>query len=290
MFHARYLTPQPVYATLAVKSRDAEKLDRLQQKLQAVSGVRSAFIDPERWFTNEKGLDVGGAVVFADPNPHLRQNLVWAAREAGFVFEPEMHEQDEVADRQWSELNHGLAGLFLLCVTALAILQAALSNPPAFIRYGTVYLWVGLFLFLFIRGDDIYWPLGQLSWWEGFREKETVQHRIGIGLLLPVIWGEYLRVRNGWRLNPSLTRWGVLAIGLIGSTMLYTNLHETLEPAHYAMVRRMNSEHVTMATTVLLFAVSKVVWDTWHLPRRWGQYLGLIFLGILGILLNLYVE
>jgi hypothetical protein len=290
MFHTRYLSPQPVYAALGVKGLDPEKLEHLEAKLKSVPGVRAAFIDPQRWYTNEHGLDVGGSVVFADPNPNLQPRLIQAARQAGFIFEPKMHEQDEAADRQWSELNHGLSGFLILLLTAFGILQLALRKPPALIKYGTVYAWVGLFLFLFIRGDDVFWPLGQRSWWEGFSETETIQHRIGIGLLIPVLLCDFWRVRKGWSLNPSFSRWGILAIGMIGSTMLYNHLHTTLEPAHYAMVERMNAEHVAMGTAVLLFAVSKFVWDTWQVPRRWGKYLWLIFLGILGVMLNLYVE
>ena len=45
-----------------------------------------------------------------------------------------------------------------------------------------------------------------------------------------------------------------------------------------------------MATAVLLFGVSKFVWDTWRLPRRWGQYVWLVCLGLLGVILNMYVE
>src|SRR5262249_35599503 len=163
MFHTRYLTPQPVYAIVAVRHRDSGKLDALQQRLQAVPGVRSAFIDPERWFTNENGLDVGGSVVFAEPSPELQPRLIHAAQQAGFIFEPKMHEQDEMADRQWSELNHGLSGLLLLILAMFGILQLTLREPPAFIKYGTVYVWVGLFLFLIIRSDPEYWPLGQIN-------------------------------------------------------------------------------------------------------------------------------
>jgi hypothetical protein len=290
MFHTRYLIPQPVYACLGVMGLDADKLDRLEQRLKAVHGVRAAFIDEKRWYTNEQGLDVGGAVIFAEPNPRLEPALIRAAEAAGFVLEPRMHAADETAGRQWSEMNHAVAGLFLLFLTALAVLQIALPHPPAFVRYGTVWVWAAIFLFLFVRADADGWPLGPLSWWEGFRDRETLQHRLGIALLLPVMLGDFMRIRHGWTLNPSFTRWGILAIGAIGSGMLFTHLHTTLEPAHAAMIRRMNAQHLAMAAAVLGLAVSKFAWDTWRVPRGWGQYLWLLCLGFLGLLLNLYVE
>jgi hypothetical protein len=290
MFQTRYRVPQPIYACLGVEGLDPDKLTRLEQKLKAVRGVRAAFVDQQRWYTNEQGLDVGGTVIFADPNPRLERALIRAAEEAGFVLEPTLHGPDEVADRQWSEMNHAVAGLLVLFLTAFAILQLALPQPPAFIRYGTVWVWVGLFLFLFVRADATSWPLGPLSWWEGLRDRETLQHRLGIGLFIPVILGDFLRLRRGGKLNASLTRWGVLAIGAIGSTMLFTHLHTTLEPAHAARVRRMNAEHLAMAAAIVGFAISKFVWDTWRVPHRWGQYLWLLCLGCLGLLLTLYVE
>jgi hypothetical protein len=49
----------------------------------------------------------------------------------------------------------------------------------------------------------------------------------------------------GWGYD--ITGWGFLALGLIGSGMLFTHLHTTIEPAHEAMVRRMNAEHTFTA-------------------------------------------
>jgi hypothetical protein len=88
MFHATYLVPRPLYAALGVKDVDEDKMDRLRQRLQTVLGVRTAFIDPGRWFTNEQGLDFGGAALFVDPDPHLEKTLVQAASQVGFTLEP----------------------------------------------------------------------------------------------------------------------------------------------------------------------------------------------------------
>jgi hypothetical protein len=97
-------------------------------------------------------------------------------------------------------------------------------------------------------------------------------------------------VRKGWKIPPAAGRWGLLAVGLAGSGMLFTHLHSTLDPAHYAMARRMNAQHITMATSALLFTLSKFTWDSWQWPRKWGQYLWLVFMLVLGLVLTLYVE
>jgi hypothetical protein len=290
MFQASYVIPQPMYAALGVRDVSDEKMDRLQQRLQAVSGIRSVFIDPKRWFTNDTGLDVGGAAIFADPNPYVERDMTAAAREVGFILEPRMDGQVTVHDREWSEMNHRIAGLLLIFLTTLGIIQLTNSQPPRWARQGTIFVWVGLFLFLLIRSDPEYWPIGKINWLEGFKDLESCQHRLGIGLLLPLIAGDFWRVRRGWKVNPALGRWGILAIAAIGGGMLFTHLHVTIDPAHTPMVRRMNAEHLAMATASVGFGLSKFAWDTWKIPRGWGQYLWLLCLGALGVILTLYVE
>lgn len=290
MFHPAYEVPRAYYASLGIKGRDPDRIDLLQQNLQAVPGVRSALIDPDRWFTNEKGIDVGGVVIFADRNPQLEFRLNQAAKKAGFLYEAKEHGHDQDDHDEWSEMNHAFAGLCLLFLTVFGMLNIGLSRPPSFIKYGTVFVWVAMFVFLFIRSDRGAWPLGPVSWWDSFRDWETAQHRLGQGILLAVATGDFIRLKRGWRINPALSRWGLLAVGLVGSAMLFTHLHTTLDPAHYAMTVRMNAQHIVMATCALLFTLSRFAWDTWQVPKKWGQYLWLIFLGLLGIALNLYVE
>jgi hypothetical protein len=113
---------------------------------------------------------------------------------------------------------------------------------------------------------------------------------MGIGILLLIAIGDYLRIKRGLRVNPVLSRWGVLTIGLAGSAMLFTHLHSTLDPAHYAMVVRMNLQHIAMATAALAFSLSKFAWDSWRFPRAWGQFLPIGCLAALGVILVMYVE
>jgi hypothetical protein len=90
--------------------------------------------------------------------------------------------------------------------------------------------------------------------------------------------------------NPILSRWTLLVIGLVGSGMLFTHLHTTIDPTHYAATARMNAQHLAMATAALLFTLSKFAWDTWEVPKKWGRFLWLFCLGALGMILILYVE
>lgn len=290
MFHPEYLVPQAHYAVLGVRERTPEKLEQLEAHLRTVPGVRCVIVDPVRWFRNEQGLDVGGAVVFADTHPRLERELIRRAREVGFLYEPKEHGHGGDAHEEWSELNHAFAGLCLIVLSFLGALQVGLARPPGPVRYGTVFVWFALFVFLFVRSDRDAWPLGPIGWFESFRDPETAQHRLGIGLLLAVALGDYWRIRRGWKANPIFSRWGMLALGLVGSGMLFRHLHNTIDPAHAAIAARMNAQHIAMAICALLFAISKFAWDTWQLPRGCGRYLWLVFLAAMGVCLNLYVE
>ena len=290
MFHARYLAPRAFSVALGGKEIQMDTVSRLQRQLQSVPGVRTAYVDPDRWSSNGEGLEVGGALLFADPNPHLEDDLVQSARTVGFVLELRPDDPTMMADKEWSEMNHAVAGLCMLFLAGLGVLLLALPEPPPILRYGTVAIFLVEFVFLFLRGDPEYWLLGPLNWWEGFHDPATAQHRLGIGMLIPIAVGDFLRVRRGWKMSPLLSGWGVLAVGLVGGGMLFVHGHSTIDPAHASAVRRANAQHLAMGVSVVLFAVSKFAWDTWQVPRPWGRYLHLVFLGLLGIVLTLYVE
>ena len=175
-------------------------------------------------------------------------------------------------------------------LAALGAAQLSMQRPPWLIKYGTVFVWVALFAFLFVCSDRTAWPLGKIGWLESFRDPETAGHRLGVGLLLVIATGDALRVRKGWKANPALSRWGMLTLGLAGSTMLFQHFHRTIDPAHYALATRMNAQHFAMASCALAFTLSKFAWDTWRVPRKGGQYVCLAFLALLGVVLVLYVE
>jgi hypothetical protein len=290
MFSARYLAPRQFSAAVGVRQLSGDRVGRLQRRLERVPGVRCAWVDPDRWFRNDEGLEVGGALLFADPNPYLEDELVQAAQTAGFVLELRPDEATMLAEKEDSELSHAIGGLCMLFLAGVGVLLLALPEPPVVLRYGTVAIFLVEFVILSLRTDTSYWPMGPVNWWAGFHDPTAVQHRLGLGMLIPIALGDYFRVRRGWAVSPLLSGWGILIVGLVGGGMLLGHGHHTIDPAHAAMVRRANAEHVAMGVSVILFGVSKFVWDTWQAPRPWGRYLHLVFLGLLGVILTLYVE
>jgi len=113
------------------------------------------------------------------------------------------------ADIAWSEYNHHWAGILVLAIGCLALLnQAGLRIA----RHWPV-LFLVLAGFLFIRSDPEVWPLGQISFLDSLRDVEVLQHRFFV--LLIAIFGlfEWWVRARGVRGRPALVFPLVTAIG-----------------------------------------------------------------------------
>ncbi|MCW3474533.1 copper resistance D family protein [Limobrevibacterium gyesilva] len=123
------------------------------------------------------------------------------------------------ADIAWSEYNHHWAGIFVMLIGLLALLnQAGLRIAR---HWPLVFL--GLAAFLFVRSDPEVWPLGEIGFFDSLRDVEVVQHRFFV--LLIVIFGLFeWRVRaGGWK-----NRGAALVFPLvtaIGGAALLTHSH-----------------------------------------------------------------
>ena len=123
------------------------------------------------------------------------------------------------ADIAWSEYNHHWAGVFVLLIGVLALLNRAGLRwarhwPLAFL---------GLAGFLFLRSDPEVWPLGPVGFFASLRDVEVLQHRVFVLLTVAFAlfeWGVRTgRVRD-WRAKlvfPLLTA--------VGGTLLLTHSH-----------------------------------------------------------------
>jgi len=123
------------------------------------------------------------------------------------------------ADIAWSEYNHHWAGLIVVLVGVLGLLNRAGVRwarhwPLAFL---------GLAVFLFFRSDPETWPMGDIGFLDSFRDVEVVQHRFFVLLIVVFAFFEW-RVRTASRVN----RYAVLVFPLLcaaGGTMLLTHSH-----------------------------------------------------------------
>ncbi|XUM20235.1 copper resistance D family protein [Bradyrhizobium oligotrophicum S58] len=85
------------------------------------------------------------------------------------------------ADIAWSEYNHHWAGIFVVLIGMLALIERFSWGRWA--RH-----WPLLFLvmaaFLFLRADEMAWPLGPIGFWASWRDPEVAQHRLFVVLII----------------------------------------------------------------------------------------------------------
>jgi putative copper resistance protein D len=123
-------------------------------------------------------------------------------------------------DKAWSEVNHHWAGLFLLTLSILTILERTGKAPWAK-HWPLMFLLMAVMLF--IRSDPESWPLGPLPFWERFLDPETAQHRLVMMLLVPFGFFEW-SVRTG-RLTANWAKLVFPGLCALGGTLLLAHTH-----------------------------------------------------------------
>ncbi|WP_454620313.1 copper resistance D family protein [Bradyrhizobium cenepequi] len=124
------------------------------------------------------------------------------------------------ADVAWSEFNHHWAGIFVVLIGLLALIQHFRWGRWA--RHWPL-LFLAMALFLFFRADEAAWPLGQFGFFESLRDPEIAQHRIFV--LLIVVFGLFeWRVQVGGLGNSKAALVFPLTTA-IGGALLLTHSH-----------------------------------------------------------------
>jgi putative copper resistance protein D len=142
-----------------------------------------------------------------------------AAPQAAFVPGSGDLPPRNAADIAWSEYNHHWSGLFVVAIGILALLnQAGLR----WARHWPL-LFLGLAAFLFVRSDPETWPLGDIGFFESFRDVEVLQHRAFVLLLVVFALFEW-RVRAGGWQNPRAALVFPL-LTAVGAALLLTHSH-----------------------------------------------------------------
>jgi putative copper resistance protein D len=122
-------------------------------------------------------------------------------------------------DIAWSEYNHHWAGLIVVAVGLLALLNRAGLRwarhwPLAFL---------GLAVFLFFRSDPETWPMGDIGFLESFRDVEVLQHRFFVLLILVFTWFEWRVRATNWNSKHAALVFPLLCAA--GGTLLLTHSH-----------------------------------------------------------------
>jgi putative copper resistance protein D len=160
-------------------------------------------------------------------------------------------------DIAWSEYNHHWAGLFVLAIGILALINRAgvrwARNWPL--------VFLGLSAFLFIRSDPEVWPLGDIGLLESLRDAEVVQHRLFA--TMPLLFGLFeWGVRTG-RLRSRGAAYVFPLVCAGGGALLLTHNH-TIANVKDALL-------IEFTHTPLALASIVAGWSRWlelRLPDR----------------------
>ena len=185
-------------------------------------------------------------------------------------------------DIAWSEYNHHWAGIFVLLIGLLALLNRA--------GVGWAKHWPLLFVvmaaFLLVRSDPEVWPLGSEGFWAAWRDVEVAQHRFFVLLIL--LFGVFeWAVRTGRLRNPNAALVFPLLVS-VGGAMLLTHTHQISNVKDQLLIE--------LTHTPLALSGVAAGWARWlelRLPGRGGRIAGgvwpVCFL-LVGIILLWYRE
>ncbi len=124
------------------------------------------------------------------------------------------------ADIAWSEYNHHLAGLLVLAIGLLALLDRT-GRAPWARNWPLLFLLLGGFLW--IKADPEVWPLGDVGFWASLRDPEVVQHRLFVLLIAGFAVFEWC-VRTG-RIKSARAALAFPLVVALGAALLLIHSH-----------------------------------------------------------------
>jgi copper resistance protein D len=201
------------------------------------------------------------------------------------------HRSKILADKKESELNHHLAGFFIILAGVFILAEGTLPQRRPFLRFAwpSCFLLSGLFLLVF--SDTELWPFGPQSWWYGLTHNpEDLQHKAFAVILLALGIFEVQRARGVFK--SAWAGWMFPALAFCGSVMLLFHQHHSgMHGAeHMKAMARIQAEHLNFAATGFGIGALKGLSE---LPTRWHVMfarLWSLLMIVLGVFLMLYTE
>jgi putative copper resistance protein D len=186
------------------------------------------------------------------------------------------------ADIAWSEYNHHWAGIFVVLIGLLALLnQAGLKLAR---HWPLVFL--GLAVFLFLRSDPEVWPMGTIGFWASLRDVEVLQHRFFVILTTLFAFFEWRVRAGGWTNKRAALVFPLVTA--IGGAALLTHSH--------AIANVKEALLIELTHTPLALAGIAAGWARWleiRLDGRAGRVAGWIWplcFVLVGAVLLIYRE
>jgi hypothetical protein len=209
----------------------------------------------------------------------------------GDAEEGPLERAKRLADKQESEFNHHVAGIFLCLAGTFVLMQGRLSKRWPRVRYVWPFCFLLTGFFVLAFSDTEVWPWGGQSWYYALtHDLEVAQHKVFAAILLILAMVEIARVRG--RLTSVWNAWVLPLCALAGAVLLLFHSHESgmHGPNAMALMNHIQFQHRWYATVGLGIVVTKTLSET---GSRWRRAMGKtwsVLLIVLGISLALYSE
>lgn len=133
-------------------------------------------------------------------------------------------------DKPSSELNHHIAGIFLIAI-GLSVIWSKHDGSRAWLKWLPPILFIAAGLFLAAWSDDEIWPRGNLSWlWLLRHDAEARQHKLYALLLIVFGLVEYAQLTS--RLRKPWLSMVFPALCVIGGASLFLHHHSGMAAAN----------------------------------------------------------
>ena len=230
----------------------------------------------------------------AQPRQHDMDNMPGMKMNVPAPPEDPAQAAKRLADKQESEFNHHLAGLFVIFAGIFILAESHLAKRWPVVRFAWPMCFLAAGLFVLIYSDTEIWPFGpQTPWYAITHNTEDLQHKIFSIILLALGYVEFQRVRG--RLKSPWANWFFPLVGAGGAILLLFHAHSGDMQAPHAMesMARIQIQHRWFAATGLGVALSKGVAALTKTPQKWQHFFRTAWpalLIILGVLLTRYTE
>ncbi len=209
------------------------------------------------------------------------------------VEEPAQAAQ-RLADKQESEFNHHLAGLFVICAGIFILAESHLARRWPLVRFAWPMCFLAAGLFVLVFSDTEIWPFGpQTPWYAITHNAEDLQHKIFSVILLALGYVEFQRARG--RLKSPWAACFFPVVGAAGAILLLFHAHSGNMQAPNAMetMARIQNQHRLFAGAGLGVALANGLAGLTKTPQKWHRIFRQAWPGlliILGVLLTRYTE
>ena len=230
----------------------------------------------------------------ARPQQHNMDNMPGMKMDVPSSPEDPAQVEKRLADKQESEFNHHLAGLFVIVAGIFILAESPLAKRWSVARYVWPMCFLSAGLFVLVYSDTEIWPFGsQTPWYAITHSAEDLQHKIFAIILLVLGFVEFQRGRG--RLKSPWAAWCFPVVGTAGAILLLFHVHSGDMQAPNAMetMDHIQNQHRLFAAAGLGVALTNGVASLTKTPQKWQRFFRTAWptlLIILGVLLVRYTE